>query len=471
MRTNVARALARKHPNLRDLRVLVVGLGKSGRAAARLAADHGARVSAVDVRPTASLAEETARLESIGVRVAGGGHPPELANDADLLVLSPGVPATVPLVSACRRLEVPVWSEVELAWRFCRGRVIAITGSNGKSTTTAMVGAILRGAGVAGGTGGNLATPFSELLADDGDDAVHAVELSSFQLETIDVFRADVAAVLNLTPDHLDRYPSVEAYADAKARLLARQDPTDFAIVNADDPASARFVGDARGTVHRFSTRGPVDRGAFVDDDRIRLRTDASDEPVMPARELPIPGEHNVANALVAALACRLVGVRPDRIAAGLRGFRPLPHRLEPVATLDRVVWVNDSKATNSDSAIRAARSFPPGSVVLILGGRDKGADWTELARAIRGHVRTVLLVGEATEAIAEGLAGRVPYESCAKIEAAVEHARAIATPGDVVLLSPGCASFDQFQNFEERGEVFRRAVLREPRPEGPDRA
>ena len=452
--------LAHKNPNLRDLRVAVVGLGRSGVAAARLAAAHGARVTALDRRPAADLGPTAATLDALGVAVHGDGHPPEWADRVDLVVLSPGVPATIPLVSACRDRGVPVWSEVELAWRFCRGRVIGVTGSNGKSTTTTMIGTILRGAGIPGGTGGNLATPFSELLDEDAENAVHAVELSSFQLETVDAFRADVAAILNLTPDHLDRYASFDDYADAKAGLLRGQESGDPAIVNADDPETTRFERAARERLHRFSVRGPVERGAFLDGSRLALRTDLGEETVLDRCELPVPGDHNVANALAAALACRLAGVAADRIADGLRAFRPLAHRLERIATVRGVEYYNDSKATNPDSTVRAALSFAPGSVLLILGGRDKGADWSALGRTLARAVRHVLLVGEASEAIAAGLGARVPVEHCGTIIRAIAAGAGLAHRGDVVLLSPGCASFDQYRNFEERGDDFRRAVL-----------
>jgi len=471
MRGAVHRSLARKDPDLRDLRVLVVGLGRSGRAAARLAATRGARVTAVDRRDPDALAAETDDLAPLGVTVRGGGHPPELAADADLVVLSPGVPASIPLVAACDERGVPVWSEVELAWRCCRGRVVGITGSNGKSTTTAMVGAILRGAGIPGGTGGNLAIPFTELLAVDADDAVHAVELSSFQLETIDAFRADVAAVLNLTPDHLDRYPSYDAYGEAKARLLRAQEPSDAAILNDDDPETVRFEGFVRGREHRFSVVRPVAHGAFVEAGLLTLRTDAGDEPILAVDALPVPGEHNVANALAAALACRLVGVPASAIADGLRGFRALPHRLERIGEIGGVAFYNDSKATNADSTVRAVRSFAAGTVHVILGGRDKGADWAALAAEIRGRVRRALLVGEATAAIRAGLEGTIPCDECGTVPVAAAEGLRRAVPGDVVLLSPGCASFDQYGNFEERGEDFRRAVDALARRAGSGRA
>ena len=450
---------AAKQPDLDGARVLVIGLGRSGRAAARLAASRGARVTAADRRSEHELADAVRELGPCGVALALDGHPAELAAGADLVVLSPGVPGDVPVIAEARTRGVPVWAEVELAWRFASGRVIGITGSNGKSTTTAMVGAILRYAGIAGGTGGNLATPFCELLELDGPHAVHAVELSSFQLESIDAFRADVGAILNLTPDHLDRYPDFDAYGAAKARLLETQGTGDSAILNADDPESVRFVSAVRGTPHAFSIRSEVDRGAFLDGSGLVVRTAAGSELVLDRAELPVPGDHNVANALAAALCCRLAGCPVQAIAAALRRYRPLPHRLERVGELRGVAFFNDSKATNLDAAERAVRSFPGVGVHMILGGKDKGADWDAFAAVARGRVAKAYVIGAAAQRIRTALAGAVPVESCETIANAVPTAFASARPGDVVLLAPGCASFDQYANFEARGDDFRRVV------------
>lgn len=452
-------ALSRKEPRLAALRVVVVGLGRSGLAATRLLASKGAAVLVADRRDEADLAGAPAAARLAGAALRLGGHPPELASRADLIVCSPGVPAEEPLLAAARRLGIPVWGEVELAFRFCHGHIVGVTGSNGKSTTTAMIGKILRTCGVPGGTGGNLGTPFTELLAEDGADAVHALELSSFQLETIDLFRAEVAVVLNLSPDHLDRYPSYDAYASAKARLLETQGVMGHAILNADDPESARFAGSVRGRLVRFSTRAELERGAFLHRGRIVVRTEDGEEEILPASDLPVPGEHNVANALAAALACRIVGCSAAAIARGLRSFRALPHRLQHVGTLDGVSFYDDSKATNLDAAARALASFPPSTVLLILGGKDKGADWPSLAPLVRRHARLVLLVGQAASRIRAGLDGAAPFVDCGTVGAAVREGFRLARPGDVVLLAPGCASFDQYRNFEERGDDFRRAV------------
>lgn len=452
---------ASKQPDLAGARVLVVGAARSGLAAAELAARHGASVLVNDRRPESELGPAADRARACGATVSAGGHPADLAARADLLVLSPGVPADVPPVVEARRRGVPVWSEIELAWRFARGRVVAITGTNGKSTTTAMAGAILRGAGIPGGTGGNLGTPFSELLVHDTPAAVHAVEVSSFQLEAIETFRASAAAILNLTPDHLDRYPSINAYAAAKARLLETQSPDDAAVLNDDDPEHARFVPALRAAPHYFSTAREPEAGAFVRAGRLVLRTAAGEDDLLAAEQLPVPGEHNVQNALAAALLCRLAGCVPAAIAEALLAYRALPHRLEHVGEVSGVRFFNDSKATNLDATERALRAFPDGTVHVILGGKDKGADWGSIAPLVAAKARRALLVGAAAPAIRRALAGSVPLEDCGTVGAAVEAGLAGARPGDVVVLAPGCASFDQYRNFEERGEDFRSAVAR----------
>ena len=455
--------LARRDPDLAGLRVLVVGLGKSGRAALRLLARRGARLSANDRRDEAALGSAAAEARALGARLELGGHPAELAERADLVVLSPGVPPTVEAVLEARRLGRPVWGETELGARFCRGRVVAITGSNGKSTVTAMTGTILRAAGLPGATGGNLDTPLCDMLAEDGPGAVHALELSSFQIETLESLEPEVAVVLNLSPDHLDRYPSFEAYAAAKAHLLALQRPEHAAVLNADDPPLERLVAPAaRARVHRFSASGAPDAAAIVRERALWLHTEGgAEERLLGVEELPVPGEHNLANALAAALACRLVGVGADAVRRGLGAFRALPHRLQHVATVAGVEYYDDSKATNPASAVRGLGAFPAGRVQLILGGRDKGADWSELLDLLPGRASRVLLVGEAAAEIERLIAGRVDSVHCETIPRAVAVAATAARPGDVVLLSPGCASFDQYSDFTARGRDFQRAVER----------
>jgi UDP-N-acetylmuramoylalanine--D-glutamate ligase len=427
-------------------------------AAARLALSKGATVTVADSRAEEQL-DHAGTAREAGARVLAGGHPAVLAEESDLVVVSPGVPSEIDLLRKARKLRLPVWGEIELAARFCRGRVIGITGSNGKSTVTSMSGEILRAAGLPGGTGGNLATPFCELLSEDGPAAVHALELSSFQLETVESFRPDVAVILNLSPDHLDRYPSYDAYARAKARLFEVQRAEDAAVLNADDPESDRFRAAVRGRLHLFSTRRELERGAFLRGGRLIVRDESGERDLMDATELPVPGEHNVSNALAASLACSLVGCPPEAIVRGLLRYKSLPHRLELVRSVGGVSYYNDSKATNPAAAACAVGSFEPGRILLILGGKDKGADWSDLVNLSRKRVRQVLLVGQAAAALRSKLAGVAPLLDCGTIRDAVAAGSREARRGDVVLLSPGCASFDQYRNFEERGEDFRSAV------------
>jgi len=460
MRCEVARSpLATREPRLEGLRVVVIGVGKSGLAAVRLAASKGARVIAADRRTESELGDVALDVRSTGAELRAGGHPPEIVRGADLVVISPGVRTDLPAIAEARRLGIPVWGEIELAWRFCRGRVLGITGSNGKSTVTAMAGTMLRAAGIPGGTGGNLGTPLADLLAEDRPDAVHAVELSSFQLESIDRFRAEGAVVVNLSPDHLDRHESFDGYVRAKARLLTGQEAGGFAVLNADDPESARLEPAVRARAYRFSTHAEVERGATLRNGALTLVLEHGAETLMPAGELSVPGEHNLANALAAALACRLLGCPAGTIASALRSYRALPHRLEHVRTLAGVAFYDDSKATNADATTRALRSFAPGTVHLILGGLDKGADWASLAPDVARYARRVLLVGAAAPVIRAGLEGSAALEDCGTVKAAVRSGFGGASPGEVVLLSPGCASFDQYRNFAERGRDFRAAV------------
>ena len=450
---------AETFPDLSAARVLVVGAGKSGRAAARLALDHGAGVTLADRRDAANFPGAADELARLGAQLHPGGHPPELLEDATLVVLSPGVSPAIDIVAAARTRGIPVWGEVELAARFTTGRVIGITGSNGKSTVTAMTGAILRSAGIAGGTGGNLDTPLAALLDRDAPAAVHALELSSFQLESIETFRPTVAVLLNLSPDHLDRHHTLDAYAAAKARIFENQSDGDFAVLNADDAPSCRFESVVHSDLHTISTRSETARGAFVRDGRLTLRTGLGEETLLPVDALALPGAHNVSNALAAALAARLAGAPLDAIDGVLSSFESLAHRLERVGTIRGVAFYNDSKATNPAATLPALDSFASGTIHLIVGGRDKGGDWGALVDAARERVRSVLVIGAETASMLRRFSDVGEILECGTLERAVETALANAAAGDVVLLSPACASFDQFDGFEQRGEAFRQAV------------
>lgn len=430
---------------LKGARVMVVGMARSGVAAVQLLGEQGAEVTAVDQNPV-----KQPRLESLGVEV----HPQTGASvtGLDLLVLSPGVPADIELAQAARAAGIPVIGDLELASRLWRGEVIAITGSNGKTTTTAMLGHILKESGIAAQVGGNIGTPPASMVASSRDEQWNVVEVSSFQLETSDTFRAHIGAALNVTPDHLDRHYSFEAYAAAKARLFTTQRPGDFAVLNADDAVTRAYAARTAATPVWFSATHRVGRGAWIEQGSIIL----DGEPLMDAAMVPLRGAHNLENAMAAALMARLAGAGAEQIRTAVASFPGVEHRLELVGEMDGVTWYNDSKATNVDAALKAMEAFG-GGLWIILGGLDKGSDFTPLAASLQGKAKAALLIGAAADKLERQLAGQVPVTRCGTLEAAVAEARRRARPGDTVLLAPACASFDQFDNYEHRGREFKR--------------
>ena len=452
---------------LAGTRVLVVGLARSGAAAARLAAREGARVTVTDRRPASALGDELRSLEGTGARLALGGHDLRDFTGADLVVVSPGVPLAIPEIAAARAAGVPVVAEVELAWRFLpRVPVVGITGTNGKSTTTALAGAIFREDRRAF-VGGNLGTPLSELPLSAEAVDVAVVELSSFQLEGIDRFRARVGAILNVTPDHLDRYPDLDAYAAAKARLFAAQQPGDVAVANEADPRALAAARSTRGDLVTFG-HGPRAPMAARDDGEVLRFTGPTGEPERyRVRNRALRGRHNRENAMAAVACARMMGVPGPAVQRGLDAFPGLPHRLELVSERGGVEWVNDSKATNVDSTVVGLQAFPAGrpGVILLLGGRGKKAPYAPLRPLFPGRVKALLTLGEDAPAIERELGDLAPTESCGDLRRAAERAAALAAPGDVVLLSPACASYDQFRDYEERGEAFRALARAAPLP------
>jgi UDP-N-acetylmuramoylalanine--D-glutamate ligase len=436
--------------SLADQDVLVLGLGVSGRSAAAFCAGHGARVTAADERGEGLLAPLDLPAS---VRVRLGPPLPDPA-EFDLVVPSPGVPPSR-YASRARR----VWGDVELAARSLRVPIIAVTGTNGKSTTVLLIEAMLRTAGLRAEAAGNVGRPALELVGRPLDVAV--LEVSSFQLETVDAFHPRVAVVLNLAPDHIDRHGSVEAYRDAKARIFANQEEDDVAVLNAADPAVASLAALTRARVLRFH-RGqpPGEPGAgcaWLDAGAIRLRI-GPDLARVPLDGLALQGVHNLENVMAALLAASALGVDPAAAARALPGFRALPHRSETVATRGGVDWVDDSKATNPHAAARALEGCGR-PVVWIAGGRDKDLDFDALAEVACDRVREAILIGEASPKLARALSGRVPCSEVGHLAAAVERAARVARSGDVVLLAPACSSHDQFTSYEERGRVFRAAV------------
>ncbi|MEZ5396301.1 MAG: UDP-N-acetylmuramoyl-L-alanine--D-glutamate ligase [Bryobacterales bacterium] len=432
---------------------LIVGLGESGKAAARFLAARGASVAITDSRSEAQLASALAEIEDLNPTLYLGGHPDQAFEQCDLIVPSPGVPWNMPQLEAARAAGVPVMGELELAAPELRGRVIGVTGSNGKTTTTALVGHILEQAGFKTVVAGNIGTPVLAIVDDSEEEQRTVLELSSFQLEAMRTFRCHVAACLNVTPDHLDRHGTFECYAAAKKRIFDAQRPEDAAVLNADDATCRSWGAAVSSRVRWFSRRRAAEPGVWAADGLIyRDGVPVSD------CNLPIPGAHNLENALAATAVCSLAGATDAHIERGLHSFQAVEHRLEHVRRLHDVDYYNDSKATNVDAALKAIESFERG-LWIILGGRDKNSDYTVLAEPLAGRVREALLIGEAADKIRTQLGGRTPLRDCGTLEQAVRFARKHAAPGDTVLLSPACASFDQFQSYGHRGREFKRLV------------
>jgi UDP-N-acetylmuramoylalanine--D-glutamate ligase len=442
-------------PEMREWKVLVIGLGMTGRSAAAFCADRGARVVAVDERPLASFDDPTA-LQDLGRRVeiqTGAALPPSA--DFDLVVPSPGVPRARYQEGARR-----IWGDIELTARALPVPVVAVTGTNGKSTTVRLIESMLRAAGLRAQAAGNIGSPALALLGEALDVAV--IEVSSFQLEAVDLFQPRVAVILNVTPDHLDRHGSFEAYLEAKAEILSRQEPTDVAVLNFDDPLVRNLASRTRARVIFVSRTTPLEEGVSLDTGRIllcqagnRIEVDV-DWHALPA----LRGVHNLENVLAALAAVWGLGADPRRAATALLGFEGLPHRCQEVARARGVAFIDDSKATNAGAAQRSLESFG-GRVLWIAGGRGKGAGLEALAATAVEHARAAFLIGESAGEIEAALAGRIESTRCESIDDAVAAAGEAAEPGDVVLLAPGCASFDQFKSFEERGERFAAAAQR----------
>jgi UDP-N-acetylmuramoylalanine--D-glutamate ligase len=445
---------------LKGKKVLVVGLGKSGLAAALFLRHKGAQVTVSDVRSAESLARDIPALLEEGIMVEAGGHGLLTFRRQDLIVVSPGVPLDTPELVQVRKFGLPIIGELELAARFLQGKILAITGSNGKTTTTALAGEILKEAGLPTLVGGNIGVPVVSLIEESTPDTWSVLEVSSFQLESTEQFHPSIAVILNITPDHLDRHGSFENYARAKERIFAAQDKTDCVVLNADNARAAEAASRSVARVHWFSLEHRVRQGAWVENGYVVYRhmPEGEVEQVMPLSKIPLKGEHNVENVLAAVCAARLADVPVEPIRSAIEKFQAVEHRLEYVATVQGVEFYNDSKATNVDATAKALAAFSSG-IHLILGGKDKGSDYTQLAQLLRERVRAVYTIGSAAAKIESQLRGVVSMRSCETLAAAVDAAASAAHPGEVVLLAPACSSFDQFENFEHRGRVFKELV------------
>ncbi len=450
-------------------KALVIGMRKSGLASVELLTRQGAAVVAADLKPLEDLEGAGPLLERLGVPFERQSA--DVFHDRDLIVLSPDVPADLPPLEEARARGAKVIGEVELAAPFLKGRTIGITGSNGKTTTTSLIGHILREAGAPVQVGGNIGTPVTAMIETSREDGWNVLELSSFQLETIETFRADIGLALNVTQNHLDRHHTFERYAAAKGRLFETMRPGDLAVLNAADPVCVSYAERTEAKVEWFSGVGqalpPAKISASICDATLILH----DHPLIPATDVPIRGRHNLENVLAAAIASAAAGLSHESIAAAVRTFRAVEHRLEFVRTVSGVDFYNDSKATSVDATLKAVDAFP-GNLWVILGGKDKGLDYAALREPLARKARAALLIGAASPKIAAQLDGAVRLIDAKTIDRAIALAFGEAQPGDTVLLAPACASFDQFRSYEHRGEVFKQLVndlgpRTEPRPSG----
>jgi UDP-N-acetylmuramoylalanine--D-glutamate ligase len=446
---------------LKGKKILVVGLGKSGLAAALFLRRRGAQVTVSDLRSAQALSKEIPSLLEAGISVEAGGHGLLTFRRQDLIVVSPGVPLSTPELVQVRALGLPIIGELELAARFLKGDVLAITGSNGKTTTTTLCGEIFSAAGLKTLVAGNIGLPVIEVVDQSAPGSWSVLEVSSFQLETTESFHPHVAVIVNITPDHLDRHGTFQNYVAMKERIFANQTGGDYLILNGDDPVTQQAAGRARSQILWFSRSKIVRRGAFLLNGMVMFR--ASEQgtpvPVLPLTEISLKGEHNIENVLAAVCAACVANIPAEVIARAVASFHAVEHRLEFVASIHGVDYYNDSKATNVDATAKAIASFP-GNIHLILGGKDKNSDYTQLNALLRARVKAVYTIGSAAEKIEGQITGVTKVLQAGTLEAAVDQAARQAVAGDVVLLAPACSSFDQFENYEQRGRVFKQAVM-----------
>ena len=443
--------------DVRGKRVTVAGAARSGLAAAELLARRGAQVTLSDVRHDAP---ETAPLKAHGVRLELGGHQTETFTNADLVVLSPGVSPEQSVIQAARDRGVPVIAEIELAYRWLQGRVIAITGTKGKSTTTVLTGRILESAGFKVTVGGNIGAPLSAQVSESTPDTFHVVETSSFQLEQIDSFHPWIAVMLNFSPDHLDRHPNVESYGAAKARIFENQEAGDWAVINADDPSVLELARRGRGRKRPFARHSAIAEGTVIQDGWIVERNAVRTERLVPLSAIHLLGPHLVGDVMAAATVGAIAGAAPAAMTAAVESFSGLEHAMELVADVHGVRFVNDSKATNVEAALRSIESFD-GGLVPIIGGRFKGGDLGLLRDSLRARAKAVVAIGEARPLVREALSGAVEVHEADSFASAIARAHELAKPSGVVLLAPACASFDMFKDYAERGQRFKEEVKR----------
>jgi UDP-N-acetylmuramoylalanine--D-glutamate ligase len=443
---------------VRQKKISVIGAARSGVAAAQLLQQLGATVFVSDREQEAKLTPHLPQLRAAGIAYELGGHT-ERVFDCSLMVISPGVPSTAPVVLEAQRRGIRVVSEIELASWFCKAPIVAITGSNGKTTTTTLLGRILFDAKKKHVVAGNIGTAFSAVVLELAETDLAVLEVSSFQLDHCETFRPKIAVLLNITPDHMDRYGnSMERYAASKARIFMNQTADDILIFDVDDEWTAKTVRQAQSRTMGFSVRERLEEGAFIEEGQVVTVLEGNRSAVVPVNEISIRGLHNVYNAMAATLAGQLLGVSVASIRATLKNFKGVEHRLEYVREFEGVTYVNDSKATNVESVRYALQAFSE-PIVILLGGRDKGNDYSRLRELVQEHVRAIVAIGESAEKVEKAFADMKPTVRAGSMQEAVAMARRLAQPGDVVLLSPACASFDWFENYEHRGRVFKQIV------------
>jgi UDP-N-acetylmuramoylalanine--D-glutamate ligase len=444
-----------REPDVKGKRVTVAGAARSGIAAAELLAKRGARVTVSDTRTDAAAAEP---LRHLGVELELGGHRAETFADADLIVMSPGVPPEQPVVANARKAGIPVIGELELASRWLRGRIVAITGTKGKSTTTELTGRILEASGFKVTVGGNIGSPLSAQVEGSSAEMMHVVEASSFQLEQIETFHPWIAVMLNFSPDHLDRHPSVEAYGAAKARVFENQNADDWKVINADDPAVLALARDGRARTRMFSIKTTLETGTCIEDGWIVERITESSRKLVPLDAIHLLGPHLVNDVMAATTVGAIAGAAPAAMTAAVESFHGLEHAMELVADIGGVRFVNDSKATTVDAALHSIESFDAG-LVPIIGGRFKGGDLGLLRDPLRTRAKAVVAIGEARPLVRDALAGAIDVHDADTFEGAVAAAFRLAKPAGIVLLAPACASFDMFRDYADRGRRFKEEV------------
>lgn len=443
--------------DLEDKKVLVVGLGRTGKALCDFLIQQGARVKVSEKKPLNELAKNCSGWEKKGIEIEAGQHKIESFLEADLIVPSPGVPI-LPEMESARKRGVRLLSEIELAYSFLKGTVVGITGTNGKSTTATLTHKILKEGGFQAFLAGNIGTPLISFVENSRDNHIYVTEVSSFQLKLIEQFRAKISVLLNISPDHLDWHPSFDDYYDSKRNLIATQQEDDIAILNQDDPLVWALKETGKLQIYAFSQKDEVERGCFLRGNWIMLK-DSQEENLVRWNEIPLFGIHNLDNVMASALVGHAMGLPISRIRASISRFKGLEHRLEKVTAIREIDFFNDSKATNVDATLKSIRSFNR-KIILILGGRDKGGDFKKLKEPIEENVKNIILIGEAREKIRKALEGSAPFQTVSSLKEAVRAGYSKAEAGDVVLLAPGCTSFDMFHDFEERGKIFKQEVL-----------